>query len=147
MPYSPAKAAEIAGVSRSLISKEVKAGKLIGTRNNQRHISIEAKDLEDWMSRRTVRAEPAGSIQHADVPFTASKMSGPPIPRDEARIAALEVEVREVRVQIKQALDDRDAWKAQAELLASRPAPQPSPPDIREVVAPRRGFFSRLFGG
>lgn len=48
------------------------------------------------------------------------------------RIAALEVEVREVRVQLEELRSDRDAWRAQAERLASETRPA--------------GLFARLFG-
>lgn len=47
-------------------------------------------------------------------------------------IAALEVEIREVRVQLNDVKADRDAWRAQAERLASETRPV--------------GFFARLFG-
>lgn len=57
MPLSPAAAAKIAGVSRSLISREIKSGSLRATRKNNGHQAIERPDLDDWMSRRTERAD------------------------------------------------------------------------------------------
>lgn len=49
----------------------------------------------------------------------------PAIPHDASalRVAALEVEVREVRVQLEDVRADRDAWRAQAERLASETRP------------------------
>jgi hypothetical protein len=57
MPLSPAAAAKIAGVSRSLISREIKSGSLKATRKNNGHQAVERSDLDDWMSRRTERAD------------------------------------------------------------------------------------------
>ncbi len=58
----------------------------------------------------------------------------PAIPPDASasKIAALEVEIREVRVQLEDIRADRDAWRAQAERLASETRPA--------------GFLARLFG-
>jgi hypothetical protein len=111
-------------VSRSLISKEIKAGNLRGIKNNRGNLQIDQEDLEDWMSRRTTRAKsdpvttPAADAPGADV-----------------RIRGLEVEVREVRARLEDVLSDRDAWKAQAERLA-----EAGKPVVRPV-----GLFSRLF--
>jgi hypothetical protein len=128
MSLSPAKAAEIAGCSRSLISKEVKAGNLHGSKNNATgHITIKRPDLDDWMSRRTKRRQ------------KPDKPSAEPVKSHDGdiRIAALEVEVREVRTQLDRALQshddmrqDRDDWKKQAQDLSQA----------------RRGIFRRIFG-
>jgi predicted site-specific integrase-resolvase len=130
MPLSPAKAAEIAGVSRSLISREVKSGKLVGTKNNRGHISIEVSDLEDWMSRRTERAAPIAT-QPERTPTTE------PVARheDTAKIAALEVEVREVRNQLTEMRSDRDEWRDQAKQLSER---------LHSEIRPK-GLFAWLF--
>lgn len=120
MPLSPAKAAKIANVSRSLISKEVKSGSLIGTKNNRGHISIEQSDLDDWMNRRTERSETV----------TAPIIETPVTSHDDAiRIASLEVEVREIRSQMSDLKQDRDDWKKQAQ----------------DMSHARRGILSRLF--
>jgi hypothetical protein len=118
MPLSPAAAAKIADVSRSLISKEIKAGNLLGKKNNRGNLEINQGDLEDWMSRRTVRAK-------AD-PVTTPAPTSP----DAERIRGLEVEVLEVRARLNDAFADRDSWKAQAERLAEAGKP---------------GLFARLF--
>jgi len=97
MPLSPAKAAEIAGVSRSLISKEVKSGKLTATKNNRGHISIEEDDLNDWMSRRTERSsspkpEPVQQVTRHE---------------DAERIAGLEVRVEMLTGQLDEMREER----------------------------------------
>lgn len=109
MPLSPAAAAKIADCSRSLISKAVKSGELDGARNNRGHIQINRADLDNWMSRRTMRAK-------------AEPEAAPETP-ETARVAALEVEVREVRARLNDALADRDAWRRQAEKLAEAGQP------------------------
>lgn len=71
MPLSPAAAAKIAGVSRSLISREIKSGALPATRKNNGHQAIDRNNLDDWMSRRTERAdtpEPPPVTGHAPAP-------------------------------------------------------------------------------
>lgn len=120
MRLSPAKAAKIAGVSRSLISKEVKSGNLSGTKNNRGHISILESDLDDWMSRRTERSE-ASTPAPEPAPVTSHK--------DAVRIAELEVEVREIRSQMVDLKQDRDDWKKQAQ----------------DMSQSRRGIVARIF--
>lgn len=122
MPLSPAAAAEIAGVSRSLISKEIKAGNLRAIRNNSNHLEISREDLEEWMSQRTSRARTPKPAQEVE----ASAM----------RLAEVEVELREVRVQLDDVRRERDDWKAQAQVLAKRSEPGP-----RSV-----GLLERIFG-
>ena len=97
MPLSPAKAAEIAGCSRSLISKEVKSGNIIATKSNRGHIKIDEADLHDWMDRRTDRATtPTPAI-------TATVTSH----EDAARIAGLEVKVEMLGEQLDEMRADR----------------------------------------
>lgn len=128
MPLSPAKAAQIAEVSRSLISKAVKAGTIKATRNNRGHIQIERPDLEAWMQGRMVRAK------SEDDPVAEAVTSH----TDAAKIAGLEVEVREVRVQ----LADKDRQIDRLEGLLEKAL------EVRPVVpdTPSVGLFKRIFG-
>jgi len=140
MPLSPAKAATIAGVSRSLISKALAAGELIGVKRNNGHWSISQEDLAAWMGQAITRAES---------PVAAPKP--PPTPIDPTGLEALQVELKAATTAGQEAREglaaanarlgaledvisnlkaDRDAWQAQAEVLASRPA----------------GFLARVFG-
>lgn len=136
MPLSPAKAAEIAGCSRSLISRAVKSGDLIGIKENNRgHIKIERSDLDDWMARRTERAT------QAEAHPTPSQDTAPVTSHEDAvRVAALEVEIREVRVQLEDAKKDRDVWRAHAEQQAQRLS------DYLASEAKSGGWLARLFG-
>lgn len=144
MSLSPAAAAKIAGVSRSLISRAIKAGDLKATLRNNGHHGVERPDLEDWMSRRTERATaPEQATEAPVVPEPAPVRD----PSDIARIEDLEGELRMVRERVARLegeaaatagrltdlATDRDAWRAQAEKLAdsqTRPT----------------GLLARLFG-
>lgn len=115
MPLSPAKAAEIAGVSRSLISKEAKSGNLISTKNNRGHISIEEVDLEDWMSRRTERSS-APKPAPAPVQQVTSH-------EDAGRIAGLEVKVEMLTDQLDEMREERKTLLNMIEAF-SQPKPR-----------------------
>lgn len=143
MSLSPAAAAKIAGVSRSLISRAIKSGDLKATLRNNGHQSIDRSDLDDWMSRRTERASHPEPTQKDPAP-------GPEVTRhadDVARIAELEANLAQVRerlakmegeaaantARITDLANDRDAWRAQAERLA-------------EASHARPGLLARIFG-
>lgn len=140
MPLSPAKAATIAGVSRSLISKALAAGELIGVKRNNGHWSISQEDLAAWMGQTITRAE---SLATAPEPL--------PTPIDPIGLEALQIELKAATAASQEAREglaaanarlvamediisnlkaDRDAWRAQAEVLASRP----------------RGVLAKIFG-
>ena len=97
MPLSTTRAAEIAGVERSTISKAYKNGDLVATRLNNRRLSIEESDLQDWMGRR---------LQ------TRSKASPPELPEIQAEIDGELQSVSVVRQHFERELDqvrqDRD---------------------------------------
>jgi hypothetical protein len=139
MPLSPAKAATVAGVSRSLISKALAAGELIGVKRNNGHWSISQEDLAAWMGQAITRAE-----------SPVATPEPPPTPVDPTGLEALQVELKAATAAGQEAREelaaanarlgalediisnlkaDRDAWQAQAGVLASRPA----------------GFLARIF--
>jgi len=130
MPLSPAAAAKIAGVSRSLISKEIKAGNLAAVTLNNGHKSIEKADLDAWMARRTERAidEPGKPV---DVPIEPSRVEA--LEKELAAVrqamARLEGQAEVTAARIADLTSDRDRWRDQAERLAERPS-----------------LFARLFG-
>jgi len=138
MPMSPAAAAKIAGVSRSLISREIKNGALPATLKNNGHHAIAQDDLQDWMDRRTERAP-------APEPATSDPVTRP---ADTDRIETLTQELattKEALARLEGLQDataarvadlaaDRDAWRAQAERLS----------EARPVAA--SGIWSRIFG-
>ena len=138
MSLSPAAAAKIAGVSRSLISRAIKAGDLKATLRNNGHQAVERSDLEEWMGRRTERASHPETV--SDVrPVTRNA-------DDVARIESLEAKLSEVReklsrmegeaaataARIEDLANDRNAWRQQAERLA-------------EASNARPGLLSRIF--
>lgn len=141
MSLSPAAAAKIAGVSRSLISRSIKDGDLRATRRNNGHQAIERADLDEWMSRRTERAttppeQPMGTpveavTRHADDVAMIDKLTIE-LAQVRERLAGVEGEARATAARIEDLGRDRDAWRAQAERLASEPRPV--------------GLFARLFG-
>jgi FtsZ-binding cell division protein ZapB len=141
MPLSPAKAATVAGVSRSAISKALAAGQLIGFKRNNGHWSITKKDLADWMGNTISRADstPAPPEPHPKrsdlaeletlreelkVATAAGQETREELASTEARLEALEEVISNLKA-------DRDAWQAQAKALASRSG----------------GIFARIFGG
>jgi hypothetical protein len=139
MPLSPAKAAQIAGVSRTVISRALATGQLVGTKKNNGHWAIKNEDLVVWLEQSVRRAE--SKPAHADAPepntqprpedlrakLTAALAAG-----QEARegLAAANARLEVMDVVISNLKADRDAWQAQAEALRTRPA----------------GLFARLFG-
>jgi len=140
MPVSPAKAANIAGVSRSVISRALKDGALVGTKRNNGHWAIERPDLERWMDRAISR-DPA-PLEVRAAPAVAPAQEADPLVEvlqralDEAREELSGVREELVQVQgdlaatrarldaqgelVKEVREDRDAWKAQASSLANR---------------------------
>jgi len=140
MPLSPAKAATVAGVSRSAISKALASGQLVGVKRNSGHWSITEKDLTDWMEHIISRADstPATPEPHPKrsdlaeletlreelkVATAAGQETREELASTKARLEALEEVISNLKA-------DRDAWQAQAKALASRPG----------------GFFARIFG-
>lgn len=118
MSLSPAAAAKIAGVSRSLISRAIKGGDLKATLRNNGHQSIDRADLDDWIGRRTERATHPEAAPEASQPVTRH-------PDDVARIENLETDLTRVRerlakmegeaaattARITDLAGDRDAWR------------------------------------
>lgn len=140
MPLSPAKAATVAGVSRSVISKALASGQLVGVKRNNGHWSITEKDLADWMGHTISRAEstPAAPEPHskrsdlAELETLQEELKAATAAAQEARegLAAANARLETLEEVISNLKADRDAWLAQAKALASRPG----------------GFFARIFG-
>ncbi len=142
MPLSPAAAAKIAGVSRSLISREIKSGALPAVLKNNGHHAIADADLKDWMSRRTDRATapdpvPATTPPEApETPVDTSQVEGlrQELATTKEALARLEGQQEATAARLVDLAADRDAWRAQAQHLASEARPAPV------------SIWSRIFG-
>ncbi len=133
MPLSPAAAAKIAGVSRSLISKEIKSGVLPATLKNNGHHAIERPDLDAWMSRRTERsAAPEPPATRHEPPIDEVLRQELTMMRE--AYARLEGKHEATAARLDDLAKDRDAWRAQAEQLAS------------DAKAAQLSLWSRIFG-
>jgi hypothetical protein len=140
MPLSPAKAATVAGVSRSAISKALAAGQLVGFKRNNGHWSITETDLADWMEHTISRADSAPTAPEphpkrsdlAELETLREELKAAVAAGQEARegLASAEARLEALGEVIANLKADRDAWQAQAKALASRPG----------------GFFARIFG-
>ncbi len=129
-PMSPAQAAQAAGTSRWSVMRAIKAGVLRATRDNHNNWQIAPDDLALWRD-----AHRAHGAHHERTPDTAlpdtHSPAQPALPdaalREEVQglriglaVATTRVEAAEARALAAEA--DRDAWRAQAERLAARPA-------------------------
>lgn len=137
MALSPAKAANIAGVSRTVISRALTSGELIGVKKNSGHWAIEHADLLDWMERTITRAErkpiaPAPTPSQIEVEALQAELKAAIAAGQEARegLAAANARLAALDETVLTLKADRDAWQRQAETLASRPA----------------GLLARIFG-
>ena len=124
---TPQQAASRAQVSRGSIMNAIKDGHLFARRDNRNRWQIEPADLLKWLSDRSdIATVKAVTIDRQQVP-----------PPDETliRIAMLEAELKGKDQRIADLERDRDEWRAQAQELARRDAPQeqsaPAPPPRR----------------
>lgn len=124
---TPQQAASRAQVSRGTIMNAIKDGHLFARSDNRNRWQIEPADLLKWLSDRSdIATVKAVTIDRQQVP-----------PPDETliRIAMLEAELKGKDQRIADLERDRDEWRAQAQELARRDAPQeqsaPAPPPRR----------------
>jgi len=125
---TPQQASNRAKVSRGTIMNAIKDRHLLARRDNRNRWQIDPSDLSKWLSDRSDIATVKG--------VNSDSQHGPP-PSDEnlIRIAVLEAELKGKEQRIADLERDRDGWKAQAQELARRDAPQgqlaPLPPPRR----------------
>ena len=139
MLLSPAKAATVAGVSRSVISKALASGQLVGVKRDNGHWSITEKDLASWMEHTISRANSAPAVPEpqltrshlTELEALRTELKAATAADQEARagLAAANARMETLEEVISNLKADRDAWKAQAKALASRPS----------------GIFARIF--
>ena len=111
---SPKQAAAHAGCGRTSIMRALSSGSLKAMRDNEGNWQISLPALEDWMSLRRspdrqlpVMTDGQLSVSPADTPETLTRLAV-----SEARVEMLMKQMDELR-------QDRDAWRVQAERLAS----------------------------
>jgi len=116
--FTPNNAAAHVGVSRSAIMRALASKSLKATRNNRNRWQIELADLDAWAAGRPMSATSDRTVSDHD--------------RDQvAEMARLEAENGQLRERLDELREDRDAWRTQAERLASEARP---------------GIIERIFG-
>jgi len=120
--YSPQKAADIAGVSRTTIMSAIKSGKLLSKRNNRGHHRIGPEELNRWMEGR------GGRRQTDTATATTTKT---------------DTEAAVLREQLKASLKDADNLR---ELLERERAEKTELFDLLKEAQRRRGLREILTG-
>lgn len=103
--HTPAQAAQIAGVSRSTVSRAIKAGKLPARKGNQGW-QIEDEDLREWIGDQ--------------VPVQRTSAAHAQDHQETVRIAVLETENRMLMDQLSKAEKRGEVLEAKIETLMSR---------------------------
>lgn len=120
---TPNEAAQRAGCGRSSIMRALKEGSLQAIRDNRNRWQIDPIELDRWRGERPDSDRLVTPVIDMD---TSGQVA------DTVQIAALQAENGQLRERLDELRQDRDAWRGQAEKLASEPQPV--------------GFFARLFG-
>lgn len=136
---SPEQAAQAVSTSRWSIMRAIKAGRLRAVRDNQNVWRIAPEDLDAWKAaHRALTVPPVEAEPPAQVP-------APPDEGLQAEVETLRIDLAVVRARVEAAEAragaaeaDRDAWRALAAQLASRPAPEPAPAPAQRWWSLRR---------
>lgn len=113
---TPQQAASRAQVSRGTIMNAIKDRHLTARRDNRNRWQIDPADLSKWLSDRS---------DIATVKAVTTDSQRMPLPDENlTRIAMLEAELKAKDQRIADLERDRDDWKAQAQELTRRDAPQ-----------------------
>lgn len=141
---SPQQAAERAAVSRATIVRALQALKLQGIRGNGGRWRIDPQEVDRWSAERarTVHVEAVNTDHKANIRHLSEQLDSvrQTLAERDAQLARLEAEAAANAARLIETAADRDAWREQAQRLAERPEPRPTPPE----PSPRRGLF-RLF--
>lgn len=123
----PAEAAKRARVSRPTVSRALKSGDLPGIRDNSGQWKISFADVDAWAARRSpVQPERRAHTDDSDLPAQLEQAK--------IALAAAEARAEGLAARLTDAQTDRDAWKAQAERLASEPRPVIAPVTIWDRI-------------
>ncbi len=113
---TPTEAAKRAGVSRPTISRALKSGDLRGIRDNGGLWRIDPDELDAWAARRApVHHERRAHAHDSDLSAQ--------LEHTKIALAAAEARADGLAARLTDAQTDRDAWKAQAERIASEARP------------------------
>lgn len=136
---TPAQAAQAAQVSRPTISRALKAGELLGFRDNGGAWRIKRDDLNAWINARaSVHHERRSHSVHeqpSDYHREQLEQARKELAEAREQIARLEGQATAHAERLADALADRDAWRAQAQQVSERPI---------EKLAGKSSFFTRL---
>ena len=120
---TPNKAATHASVSRSAIMRAISSKSLKATRDNRNRWQIDLADLEAWAADRPVSPNSDRPVSEGMSDHDREQV---------AKMARLETENAQLRERMNELREDRDAWREQAERLAS---------ESRSI-----GIIERIFG-
>jgi len=118
---SPAKAAQVADVSRWTIMRAIKSSDLQAFRDNKNQWRIKTDDLNAWLSAH--HAQCAHTVQkEADAHLAHTHAHPDPIAQDTLELVRVKVELEAERTLRATIEADRDRWRELAQKLAeSRP--------------------------
>lgn len=137
---TPAQAAQAAQVSRPTVSRALKAGELLGFRDNGGAWRIKRDDLNAWINARASVQHDRSSHTVREQPFNHYReqleQAREELAKTREQIARLEGQATAHAERLADALADRDAWRAQAQQLSGRP--------VIEEVAAKPGFLAKL---
>lgn len=114
--------------------RALKSGQLRAARDNSGVWQITPEALDDWLSMRRTPDRSSPDMSAGQAAATPSDT-----PETLARLGVAEARVEMLTAQLDELRQDRDAWRAQAQQLASEPRPE-----VRTIS--RGGLLNRLLG-
>lgn len=123
---SPRQAATRIGCGRSSIMRALTSGELPAIRDNKNAWQIDAEALDRWSEKRPGPSPDQGAVTdrtaETDQPEPA-RTTPADTPETLVRLAAAETRAEMLAEQVNDLKRDRDAWRQQAEKLASESRP------------------------
>ena len=145
MSYTLGEAAKAVGFSKPTLSRAIKNGKLSASRLDDGSYSIDAAELERWKDANGHRN---GAVKRIATPSKT--------PETPSETSALQAEVEKLRAQAQSDQRERGFLEQRIEDLKERAERAERKEDQlhallvdlrpQTVVAPRKGFWGRLFG-
>lgn len=126
--FTPQQAAKRANVGRTTIMRALERSELRASRDNSGRWKIASEALDDWMSMRPDRSDVGQSPEKV-----TDSDHGSDLAEAKIQIAMLVAQKEGLEARLCDTQKDRDAWRAQAERLASK-----SRPGIIERIFRRR---------